>query len=424
MKKYQTPSFLIALALLTTLAVQCGPQATQVPIAEEKVLKVGVIGPFTGPSAATGQQSQNAIVMAFEKIGKIGDYRIELVWIDSQSKPEEASLAYEKAVLEDGIQAGFWNWHSSVAVAVMEVTAEYKVPHFFTAGVTELVNDKVQANPEKYGYWNYKMLPAPSNYLTFNYVAAIEAAIADGLWDPGKKRAAIYMEDTDYGHSLSFGLKRDLESAGWTIVDEQYFPPDQTEFHVVLNQFKGKDIDLIGITSTGADSRIALVKQIDEIGLKALIIADGLGWTGNWYELTGSSSNYVLDRIPDWVTDEGKAFAREYEARWDIYPSPIGVGTAYDAANFFIRVAQATFEQHGELNSQTLYRFGQEKIQTGEFTFTDGIVQPRYKYTPETVPDPVVGKGHFTYFVLQYVDGKKVVIWPEEFRQADLQIRP
>ncbi len=66
MKKFQIPNFLIALALLTTLAVQCGPrQATQVPVVEEKVLKVGILGPFTGPSAATGQQSQNAILMAF-----------------------------------------------------------------------------------------------------------------------------------------------------------------------------------------------------------------------------------------------------------------------------------------------------------------------------------------------------------------------
>ena len=323
MKKFQIPSFLIALALLITQGCQCSaPQPTEAPVAEEKILKVGILGPFTGPSAATGQQSQNAIKMAFERIDhQIGDYRVELVWIDSQSAPEEASRAYEKAVLEDGVQVGFWNWHSSVAVAVMEVTAEYKIPHFFTAGAAELVNDKVQANPEKYGYWNFKILPAPSNYLTRNYVAAVEAAITAGLWDPGEKRAAIYMEDTDYGHSLSFGLKRDLEGAGWTIVDEQYFPPDQTEFRVVLNRFEEKDIDLIGITSTGADSRIALVKQIDEVGLESLIIADGLGWSGNWYELTGSSSNYVLDRIPDWVTDEGKAFAREYEARWGVYPS-------------------------------------------------------------------------------------------------------
>jgi branched-chain amino acid transport system substrate-binding protein len=102
----------------------------------------------------------------------------------------------------------------------------------------------------------------------------------------------------------------------------------------------------------------------------------------------------------------------------------VGAGAAYDAANFFIRVAQATFEQDGELNSQTLYRFGQEKIQTGEFTFTGGVFQSGYKYTPETVPDPVVGKGYYTHFVVQYMDGGKKIVWPKEFRQADLQIKP
>ena len=151
MMKHKMQPLLWLVILLTTLTVQCSrPKATPEPVAENNVLKVGVIGPFTGPSAATGQQSQNAIKMAFEEIDyRVGDYQIELVWIDSQSNPEEASLAYEKAVLDDGIQAGLWNWHSSVAVAVMEVTAEYKIPHFFTAGATELVNDKFQANPEK-----------------------------------------------------------------------------------------------------------------------------------------------------------------------------------------------------------------------------------------------------------------------------------
>lgn len=426
MKKSKMQPLLWMMILLTTLTTQCDtPQATQAPVAEEKVLKVGVLSPFTGPSIMIGEQAKNAVTMAFEQIDyRIGDYKIELVWIDSQSDPNEAANAYDKAVRQDGIQAGFWNFHSSVAVAVMEVTAEYKIPHFFTGGVTELVNDKVQANPEKYSYWNFKMLPAPGQYRAVNYVTAIEGAIADGLWDPEEKRAAIYMEDTDYGHSLGSGLKRALESAGWTVAAEQYFPPDQTEFHAMLNQFKREDVGLLAVTSTGIDSRIALVKQIDEIGLKSLIICDGLGWTGDWYELAGSSSNYVLDRIPDWVTDEGKAFAREYEARWGVYPSPIGAGAAYDAANFFIRVAQATYEQYGELNSQTLYRFGQEKIQTGEFTFTGGVFQPGYKYTPETIPDPVVGTGYYTHFVVQYMDGGKVIVWPEEFRQADVQIKP
>jgi ABC-type branched-subunit amino acid transport system substrate-binding protein len=78
-----------------------------VPVIEEKVLKVGVLSPFTGPSIMIGEQAKNAVTMAFEKIDyRIGAYEIELVWIDSQSDPNEAANAYDKAVRQDGIEAG------------------------------------------------------------------------------------------------------------------------------------------------------------------------------------------------------------------------------------------------------------------------------------------------------------------------------
>ncbi len=442
--KFKTLALLSVLTLLVTVAAQCAaPQATEAPAteapaaateapaaateapaAEEKVFKLGVMGPFTGPSARTGEEFQGAVKMAFENIDyKIGDYKIELVWIDSQSDPEKATRAYEEAVVQDGIQAGLLNWHSSVAVAVMEVTAKHKIPHFFGMGATEVVNEKFHSDPAKYSYWNFKGWPTPAK-LSANYVAAIEDAIANGLWDPGEKRAAIYGEDTDWGRSFGGGFKAQLEDAGWTIVDEQYFPLDQTEFYPLLNKFKDEDVKLLAGTSTAPPSLSAFIKQADEVGLKALIVADGLGWVGEWYDLTGSSSNYVVDQIPGWTTDEARAFADEFEAKWGITPSASTAGLCYDFANFFIKIAQATYDQYGELSKDTLYKFGQEKVQTGEFTYTDGIVMAEYKYTPETVPDPVIGKGYYTFPVLQYMDGEGLVIWPDEWKVADLQIKP
>ncbi|NIQ39607.1 MAG: ABC transporter substrate-binding protein, partial [Proteobacteria bacterium] len=65
----------------------------------DKVLKVGVMGPMTGPTAKVGEEFRNSTQMAFEKIGyKIGDYKIEIVWIDSQSDPAKATNAYSEAV--------------------------------------------------------------------------------------------------------------------------------------------------------------------------------------------------------------------------------------------------------------------------------------------------------------------------------------
>ena len=57
--------------------------------------KLGVLGPFTGPSAKTGAEFKGSVKMAMENIDyTIGDYKIELVWIDSQSDPAKATSAY------------------------------------------------------------------------------------------------------------------------------------------------------------------------------------------------------------------------------------------------------------------------------------------------------------------------------------------
>ncbi|MBS1251076.1 MAG: hypothetical protein MAG451_00106 [Anaerolineales bacterium] len=422
--------FLMLVAGLVFALVSCAqpvappaaPEEEEAPAApKEKVFKLGVMGPFSGPSARTGEEFKGSAEMAFEAIDhKIGDYEIELVWVDSQSDPAKASQAYEQAIVQDGIQGGLLNWHSSVAVSVMEVTAKHQVPHIFGMGATELVNETFQSDVEKYGYWSEKLWPTPSK-LSKNYVTAVEDAIAAGDWDPGEKTAAIYGEDTDWGRSFGNGIKAQLEKAGWEIVAEEYFPLEQTDFVPLLNKFKDMDVALIAGTSTAPPSISAFIKQADEVGLESLIVADGLGWVGEWYDLTGTSSNYVVDQIPGWATDEAKAYAAAFEEKYGTKPSPSSGGLSYDAANMWIQVAQAVIEETGELNSENLYQFVQDKVWTGEWSYTDGIVMQEYKYTADTIPDPVVGKGYYTFPVLQYFDGEGKVVWPDEWAVQSLE---
>ncbi len=432
-------ALLLALAACAAPASQPAAPAAEEPVAEqpaaeepaaeepaaEKVLKIGVQGPFTGPSARTGEEFKTSAIMALEKINyTIGDYKIEPVWIDCQSDPEKGTRAYEEAVVRDGIEAGVLNWHSSVAVALMDVTAKYKIPHFFGFGATEVVNEKFDSDKAKYGYWGTKGWPSPVK-LTANYVTALEDAIAAGTWTPAAKTVAIYGEDTDWGRSFGNGLKGQLEAAGWEIVDEQYFPIEQTEFYPLLNKFKELDVALIAGTSTAPPSLTAFIKQADEVGLKSLIIADGLGWVGEWYDMTGPASNYVIDQIPGWTTDAAKQFAADFKAKSGLDPSPSSGGLSYDGMNFFIKVLQTTYEDQGVLNRETIFKTVEDKVWTGELTFgtEDGaIVMSKYEFS--NPPDPVVGKGFYTFPVLQYFDGTAKVIWPEEWKEADIQAKP
>jgi len=426
---------LMAIMALVFVAVGCGPTRAPEPTRkrvasaqsaaqEQGVFKLGILGPFTGPSESTGREFKGAATMAFDAINwQIGEYKIEPVWIDSQSDPDAAAEAYERAIVEEGIQAAILNWHSSVAVACMEVAAQYQIPHIFPYGATEVVNETFHSDPERYGYWMNKGWPVPEK-LSISYVQAVQNAIAKGSWRPEEKTVAICGENTDWGLSFGASIKEQLEAEGWTTVAEEYFNLDEVQFYTMLNKFKARNVALIAVTTTSPLSFAAFINQADELGLESLIIADGLGWGGEWYEMTGTSSDYVIDQIPGWATAAGQDFATDFEARWGVAPSPSAAGLAYDGSNMFIQIAQNALAEHGELASETIYTWAREKLQTGAWSYTDGIVMEAYKYLPGTLPDPLVGQGYYMFPVRQYFDGEGKIIYPPEWAEQELQPRP
>lgn len=436
--KFKQSGLFLVLAILLSLSLvlsACAP-AAEAPVAgeapaveevpaEEMVFKLGLLGPYSGPSAQTGAQFKGGATMALEEYDyQIGPYTIEPVWIDSQSDPAKASQAYEQAVVQDGIQAGALNWHSSVAVAVMEVTAKYQIPHIFGFGATEKVNETFASDIEKYGYWSMKGWPTPAK-LGNKYVDALEYYIEQGVFTPEAKTVAIYGEDTDWGRSFGAGAIELFEAAGWEVVSEEYFPLEQTEFYPFLNKLKELNPAVVAGTSTAPPSITALIKQADEVGLESLIIADGLGWV-DFCSLTGDSATNVIDQIAGWSSDAGFAFADEFESRFGMAPSTSSAGLAHDGTKMFMEIAQAVYDEHGELTSELIQQFVEEKVWTGEWTMTDGLVMVEYKYTPETNPDPVVGPGYYTFPVLQYSfeAGKCLgkAVYPVEGAVQDLQV--
>jgi branched-chain amino acid transport system substrate-binding protein len=413
----------LPLAIITTLVLViagCAPappsQKPAEPVARaDGVFRLGILGPFTGPSESTGREFTGAATMALDAIDwRIGDFKIEVVWIDSQSDPDLAAQAYERAIVEDGIQAAILNWHSSVAVECMDVAARYQIPHIFPFGATETVNERFHSNPEKYGYWMNKGWPIPAK-LTTAYVQAVEDAIADGSWQPEQKTFAICAENTHWGRSFASALKEQLEAEGWAAIAEEYASLDEVDFYPTLNKLRARRVALVAATMSSMPSFAAFINEADEIGLESLINADGLGWAGEWYRMTGKSSNYVIDQIPSWATAEGEESAEAFKARWAVPPSPSAAGLAYDGANMFIQIAEHALTEYGELSSETVYRWAKENLQTGKWSYTDGIVMEEYKYTPDTVPDPIVGKGYYIFPVLQYFDGEGKVIYPPEW---------
>lgn len=429
--------FILSGAMIITLLLgACQPAATPTavsteavieapvqPVAEQQILKVGFHGPLTGPAARTGEEQKDAAIMAFEKVNyTVGPYKLELVFIDDQSDPDKATRAYEDAIVRDGVQVGLGGWHSSVAVALMEVVAKYKIPAFFDCGETNVVNEKFDMDPEKYGYWMAKCWPQPKSLVSVNYAVGFKDMIDQGMWTPKNQKVALLGEETDFGRAVIEPLADLMKADGWDVVAQDFVPLEEVDFIPLLTKYKQQDVALTLITHTAAAGISSFVKQAKEVGLPGLVVAHGLGWVGEWYSLVGESSDGVLDQIPKLATAEALAWEQEFEAKWGMKASPSAGGLMYDYTNMFIKMLQATLDQYGELTSETIYKFGREKLWTGEFTYSDGIVMPMYKFTPETVPDMVIGKEAFIFPIIQYFGGEGKVIWPLDWAEAELTV--
>ena len=412
---------MVFLAMLVVLMVFSGPT-----LAADDVLKVGVMGPFTGPSAKAGQEFKDSVQMAMEKIdGKVGNYKLELVWVDSQSDPAKATNALAEAIERKGVQAGVINWHSSVAAACMDLTAQYKVPWFFGMGAAAIVNEKWQSDPQKYSYWGGKGWPIPAK-LDAGIVNFLETMIKEGKLTVKEKRAALFGEDTDWGRNSAESVKNALIKAGWEVVSEDYFALTQTDFYPLLSKWKQANVAFVGGTTTSAGSMTNLVKQYAEVDLKAVLFANGLSWVGEWYKLVGKSSNGVIDMQALFASPAAKAFAEAKKKKFGYEPSAPASGLSYDGFNFFIKLLQRTLEREGKLNSATIHKVMVEEVNTGKLTFTEkdgALLMKEYKFTPETMPDPVVGPDYYFFPVVQYENGVGYAVFPPSMKTKDFKAK-
>ncbi len=388
---------------------------------DEKVLKIAVDLPLTGPCAKQGREFKDATELAFEEVGyKIGDYKIELVWVDDESDPEKGRRAYEQAIQREKVDVGLSNWNSSVAVALMDVAAKYQIPHFFPIGAAGTINEKWHSD-EKYKYYISKGWAEPSK-MTVAYVEAINTAIEKGIWKPKNKKLAIYGDDNDWGRTFGGSIAERFKAQGWEVVAEEYTKMGETDFYPLLTKFKKLEPSLVAGTISSGQSMASFIKQTRELNLKSILICDALSETANFYELTGDASDYVLDNRPVFATEEGKKFAAKFKEKFGYEPSAAAAGQQYDYTRFFIQVANETLKEYGELNKDTLFKYSQEKLVTGEIAFTDSVLYEKIQYDSESMPDPIVGEGYYIHSVIQFFGGEPTVIWPESSKEKDLQI--
>ena len=235
----------------TTPAVTLTPRPTG-PV------KIGAIGPWSGPMGVAGMLADQAISVVEKQVknmgGILGGREIKFVRADDRGVVAESAAQAKKLILDDKISiltlGGVSVAHMT---AVAEVAEEYKVP-FVALGTI-------------YGVEAMKY----SALLYSNEVLIARAA--DFIADVVKPKTVAFLgyesEDTHgiiNGVRGVVGARERWKAAGLDLIYEQYFPQDAMDFSPYLTKIKYLNPDLVIIATNNLAQDITINKQIIELG--------------------------------------------------------------------------------------------------------------------------------------------------------------
>jgi branched-chain amino acid transport system substrate-binding protein len=294
--------------------------------AQGKVVKIGFIGPLTGPNAAQGVGARNAFDLAIRQANASGKFpfKLEMVALDDASDPATGVAAALKLVSDSAVVAASGHWNSPVALATIHTFHTYRIPFIVWGAI----------HPDITGFYKYpgvnRVAPTlvQENGPLCNWV----------IGELGYKSFSIISDTSSYGETNVKAFRPMAEGKGAKILSADSVTVGTTDFRPILTRIKGLNPSAVyfgGVVMEGALIR----DQMDKIGLKKLFCAISGIKDDKFLEVAGPSGEGVLTIKPGKPIEKlegGTQFVKSYEAAG--YREPFGAygPNAYDSAGILL----------------------------------------------------------------------------------------
>jgi branched-chain amino acid transport system substrate-binding protein len=291
-------------AMTAAAALVLGAGALQAVAAQEPI-KIGVIGPHTGPAAYDGQSTLIGAQVAAQEInsagGILGGRKIEIVAADSRGIPAEAVSAYRKVVTQDKVVGVDCCWFSSSTIAALPTMDELKIPT--TNGISFLPD----AKETKLTYlFKFAQTPRMESRFVDYWVNKLKL-----------KRVAFLARNDDWGRATSGVYQARLKELGGTVLSVDFYTPGEKDFYSYLTKIKALNPEGVNVVDVSAPAATQ-VKQMAELGLKAAPIGSDGPITDAYIKLAGKASEgtpLVVRYGTNIDTPRNKAFVAAFKAR-------------------------------------------------------------------------------------------------------------
>lgn len=379
MKKLNT--FLMGASLFL---VACG--GTKENSTDSNVMKVGGIGPLTGPLAIYGVSSTNGSKLAMEEINKNGGIfgkQVEYIVLDEKGDSTEAVTAYNRLV-DEGVVALIGDITSKPSLAVAEVAAQDNLPMITPTGT--------QFNITEAGANVFRVC------FTDPYQGVVLANFAKNNLN-AKTVAVVVNNSSDYSDGVAKAFVEQAEKLGLKVVAKEGYSDGDKDFRAQLTKILPTNPDVLVVPDYY--EQVALITvQAREVGLKSTFIGPD-GWDGVSKTLDSSAygaveNSYFTNHysLQD-TSPKVQNFLKAYRETYNEDPSAFSA-LSYDAAYML----KAAMEKAGSTDKQAVVdalktldydgvtghlTFDEKnnpvkavtvlKIVNGEYTF-DSVVEP------------------------------------------------
>ena len=329
----------------------------------------------------------------------------------------EALLAVEKLILDkkaDFLIGG--PVRSEAALAAMPLLSKYKKVSILTTGVLTPKYHAMVA--EKYDKFKYCFRIHGE---AKNLVGEIFANFAKLKEKHGFNNLFIIAQDVSHARGAANIIKKIATKKGWNVTGLEIYPTGATDFSMGLLKAKKSKTEIINIWMDMPESAI-LLKQWYDMRIPALPFGSTLAAAeqpGFWKATEGKGEFTLCNVVnagnaPSNATPWTMKFYNAYTKRWNVEPEGLGTSSSYMA----VYVLKDAIERAGSLDP--------DKVVT-ELEKTDMMgVYGRLRFDPrshQVIPsnDPKEGA---VGSILQWQQGKRVVVYPPSIAMGEIQLPP
>jgi len=322
---------------------------------ESDPIRIGVIGPFSGPSSFVGPQELRGVTMAVEEFNSLGGVDGRMVTVfheDDRGWPEKSEAGVAK-LIRNGVAAIIGPNNSSCTLVDMQVAAYYKVPLLTSDATATRITS--QGNR-----WVFRCIE--SDYFRL-------AALVEYLVEECKiRQIGVFYEDDEYGKGLHADFNKNLARYDLTISFSFPFNRGHKDFTAALEEAEKHHVQALGLFGITTDN-LRILSKAHRQGTGFQLFAPGVNErylssaARGVMELISTDSYYVhLNK------KSVQEFMGKYKSRFNVDPGPIAA-RSYDTARILLQAMKRARSLSGEHLRDAIFATENFPGLTGNFNF-------------------------------------------------------